>query len=130
MRMLIASDPLPTRGGSSTLAAPPTFKYKLIYNIAGALPYPIASDLWSAPSFQDLINRTAAGQPTNWYRNFTDYLGPRNKWTLYDLLADPSEMTDQAANPSYSAILATLQADIKAWQTATNDDWIIKYVHE
>ena len=56
MRVVIASD------------AGATFRYKLIYNIAVGLPYPIAGDLYNAPSFQDLVNRTAHGEATHWYR--------------------------------------------------------------
>ena len=35
--------------------------YRLIYNIAERLLYPIASDLYAAPAFQDLLNRTRDG---------------------------------------------------------------------
>jgi hypothetical protein len=35
--------------------------YRLIYNIAERLLYPIASDLYAAPAFQDLLNRTRNG---------------------------------------------------------------------
>ncbi|GIW82026.1 MAG: hypothetical protein KatS3mg105_3833 [Gemmatales bacterium] len=34
-----------------------TRKYKLIWNIAHPLPYPFASDLWAAPTFQDVYKR-------------------------------------------------------------------------
>ena len=70
--------------------------------------------------------------------------------------ADPSESTNLAGNADYAAILATLsvsgallvlralqrhlllllppvlllQADVKAWQEATADDWVIKYSHQ
>lgn len=135
MRLLIVSDPLPLpvtsdAGTAAAAASPPTFKYKLLYNIAGALDWPVASDLWGSPSFQDLVNRTAAGLPTHWFRNFSAYLGPRPRYELYDLLADPTESTNQAANPAYADIFTTLAADMKAWQIATSDDWVIKYSHQ
>lgn len=123
MRVVIASD-----AGVSSL---PTFTYKLIYNIASPLTYPIASDLYAAPAFQDLLNRSTTGQPTHWYRNFTEYLSvPRPRFQLFDLLADPSELVDRATDAAFGAVLSALQADIKAWQTTTNDDWLIKYDHE
>jgi hypothetical protein len=120
------------RADSSAPAAPDaSFRYKLIYNIAGGyLPYPIAADLWTAPAFQDLLNRTRSGQPTHWYRNFTEYLSTRPRYQLFDLQQDPAELTDVAADPAYAEILATLQADMRAWQTDTNDPFIVKYVHE
>ena len=149
MRMLVVSDarPVGDNGGapdtidragagasasSGASSAAATFQYKLIMNIAGPyLPYPIASDLWSAPAFQDLVNRTANGQPTHWYRNFSAYLStPRPRYELYDLIADPTEAADLAGDAAYAGIFATLKADMRAWQEETNDDWLIKYVHE
>ena len=122
MRAVVASDKHPKNV---------TFRYKLIFNIASPLTYPVASDLWSAPSFQDLVTRTAAGQPTNWYRNFTDYLrSPRSRFQLFDLLADPQELADVGADAAYAEIVATLQAELRNWQNVTEDDWLIKYDHE
>jgi len=119
MRAVVAGD----AGGA--------WRYKLVYNIAHNQLYPIASDLYAAPAFQDLLDRTAAGEPTFWYRNFSDYLGtPRPKYELFDLVADPHELDNRAAEPAFAGVLAALQADVKAWQTATNDDWLIKYAHE
>jgi len=121
MRVCIASD---------DASGAPSFRYKLIYNLAHYLPYPIASDLWAAPSMQDLLNRTREGQPTHWYRNFSTYLLQRPQWELYDLLADPQELSNEASNPAFAGVLAALAADIKAWQNITHDDWCIKYIHE
>lgn len=105
--------------------------YVCIYNIAWRLTYPIASDLWTAPSLQDLITRNAAGQPTHWYRNISDYLGtPRPQYELYDLRADPQQLNDVSRDPAYASLLTQLQADIKAWQMDTADDFVIKYTHE
>ncbi len=64
------------------------------------------------------------------YRNFTQYLGTRPRWQLFDLMADPTEGTNLASNPAYQGVLQTLQADIRAWQLETNDYWTIKYIHE
>jgi N-sulfoglucosamine sulfohydrolase len=124
MRMLIASNPAPARNA--------TFRVKLIMNVAGPwLPYPIAADLFSAPAFVDLLNRTAAGEPTHWYRNFSSYLAvPRPRYELYDLLNDAAEATNLAGDAAWASVLATLQADMKAWQIATSDDFVIKYTHE
>ena len=105
--------------------------YRLIYNIANRLLYPIASDLYAAPAFQDLLNRTRSGADTHWYRNFSAYIGEsRPLFELYDLVADPQELADVAGAPAYAAVLAALQADVLAWQTRTQDDWLIKRVHE
>ena len=126
MRCVVASDSC--AGPTCAL----TFRYKLIYNIAGNyLPYPIASDLYEAPAFQDLLNRTNAGQPTHWYRNFSSYLGtPRPRFELYDLLSDPEELDNLAGSAPWASTLAALTSDIRGWQNATNDDWAIKWIHE
>lgn len=136
MRVVVASTVPPSVSGGEAVQAGgiwPTAAshYKLIYNIAHWLPYPIASDLWSAPSMQDLVNRTDNGQATHWYRNFSAYLStPRPLFELYDLSVDPMEMTNVAQDPAYATVLQTLQADILAWQKGTNDDWLIKRQHE
>jgi len=108
--------------------------YRLIYNIAHWLPYPIASDLWSAPATQDLVNQYALNSSTTiWYRNISWYFyipDARTAFELYDIVNDPMELQNVANNPAYSTIFTTLQQDIKTWQTVTNDDWIIKYTHE
>jgi len=105
--------------------------YRLIYNIANRLLYPIASDLYAAPAFQDLLNRTRDGVATNWYRSFSAYVNEsRPLFELYDLAADPQELSNVAGAPAYAAVLAALQADVLAWQTKTQDDWLIKRVHE
>lgn len=127
------------------------------------------------PPSQDLLNRTAAGLSTHWYRNLTTYLGPRAPYELYDLLVRSSfsgegpgppptqpplrrrtrlrRRTWRATRPTLefstrsrwgggceascpTAFEATplpassMQADIKAWQVATADDWLIKYSHQ
>jgi N-sulfoglucosamine sulfohydrolase len=105
--------------------------YRLVYNIANRLTYPVAQDLWAAPAFQDLLDRTRRGVSTQWYRNFSDYLyTPRPQFELFDLVNDPQEVSNVAGDAAYAAILAGLQADILAWQTLTNDDWLIKRQHE
>lgn len=105
--------------------------YHLIYNIAHFLPYPIAADLWTAPAFQDLLSRTQQGQPTYWYRNFSSYLNtPRPRYELYDLETDPMELVNVVDNSDYAAIAAALQEELRNYQVATNDQWVIKYSHE
>jgi N-sulfoglucosamine sulfohydrolase len=119
MRVVVAAD------------AAASFHYKLIYNIAGNyLPYPIAADLWASPSMQDLVQRTANDEPTHWYRNFSAYLAVRPRYELFDLLADPMELSNRAADPDFAGVLQVLKTDIQAFQNATNDDWVIKYAHE
>ena len=54
----------------------------------------------------------------------------RPREELYDLTKDPHEGTNVAGDPEYRDILNTMRADLKAWQKATKDPWIVKYDHE
>ena len=54
----------------------------------------------------------------------------RAPFELFDIAQDPMELTNVVAEPAYAAILADLQADILAFQTRTQDDWLIKRTHE
>jgi len=44
--------------------------FKLIYNIAYYLPYPIAYDLYTSATYQQLLNNSMEGKPTFWNRDF------------------------------------------------------------
>jgi hypothetical protein len=137
-RVLLASDPW--AAGSANIS----FLYKLLYHVAGATParpaggqpamgglnFPIATDLWAGRSFQDLLNRTAAGQPTHWFFSLRDFLGPRQSLELYDVLSDPAELTNLAGEPAWQGVLSAMVAELGAWQQATGDPWRNKAAHE
>ncbi len=96
----------------------------------GGLNFPIAADLWAGRSFQDLLNRTAAGQPTNWVFDVPAYLGPREIFELYDVMNDPAELTNLAKDPAWQGVLATLVSEMTAWQQLTGDRWAVKAARE
>jgi len=102
-------------------------RYKLIWNIAYPLPYPFASDLWAAPTFQDI------------YKKGKDaYYGPRTigaylqrpEFELFDLEVDPYEANNLADVDKYQETLATLKAKLKNFQKETKDPWIMKWDYE
>lgn len=102
-------------------------KYKLIWNIAHGLPYPFASDLWSASSWQAQFQKSLDapyGQKT-----VGEYIN-RPKFELYDIAKDPDESNNLAADPSYAKILAEYQEKIKAQQKKFDDPWIMKWEYE
>jgi N-sulfoglucosamine sulfohydrolase len=137
-RVVVASDKW--EEGASNI----TYLYKLLYHIAGSTPprsagrqpamgglnFPVASDLWAGRAFQDLLNRTAAGQPTHWFFNLSTYLGPRESLELYDVLNDPAETTNLAKEPAWKGVLGALVAALGEWQSATSDPWAGKAQHE
>lgn len=104
-----------------------TDRYKLIWNIAHGLPYPFASDLWAAPTWQDVYKRG----PDALYgkRTVRDYIH-RPKFELFDLQKDPSESINVANDSAYKSILDELKADMKKFQTKTGDPWKLKWNYE
>jgi N-sulfoglucosamine sulfohydrolase len=102
-------------------------QHKLIWNIAAPLPYPFASDLWSAPTWQEAYRRG----PETLYgkRTVKDYIH-RPQFELYDVQNDPNETLNLAADPNYAELLAELKAELKAFQKRTNDPWVLKWEYE
>jgi N-sulfoglucosamine sulfohydrolase len=42
---------------------------------------------------------------------------------LYDLAADPEEITNLVGDPQHAAVLAELRRQLSDWRTATHDPW-------
>ncbi|XP_050717654.1 N-sulphoglucosamine sulphohydrolase-like isoform X2 [Eriocheir sinensis] len=99
-----------------------TEAYKLIHNLHYRMPFPVDQDLYLAPAFQDILNRTTQGRPLPWYTSLDQYYH-RHRWQLYDLQADPHERSNVAGKKRYAAPLARLRARLRAWLAATQDPW-------
>jgi len=97
--------------------------FKLIWNIAYGLPYPFASDLWAASTWQSI------------YRNDGKYFGKRTvndylhhaEFELYDLSSDPDEVVNLAENPEHAETLNRLKKELKSFQLDTKDPWLIMW---
>jgi N-sulfoglucosamine sulfohydrolase len=102
-------------------------KYKLIWNIAHPLPYPFASDLWAASSWQAQL----AKGPDAPYGNMTvgEYV-QRPEFELFDIAADPHESTNLATSSGSAELLKEYQAKLKAAQKQFDDPWIMKWDYE
>ena len=103
-----------------------TRTHKYLLNLAHPLEYPSASDLWASPTWQGVLRRE-----DRWMgrRSVSAYLH-RPREELYDLTADPDELTNLAADPKSAAVLDDLRARLRAWQKATGDPWMVKYIYE
>lgn len=104
-----------------------TRTHKLIWNIAHPLPFPFASDLWEASTWQDVFQHgpdTAYGK-----RSVRQYI-QRPQFELYDLAADPDETKNLADDPAQAKLLADLKDKLKAFQKRTEDPWILKWDYE
>jgi N-sulfoglucosamine sulfohydrolase len=104
-----------------------TRTHKLIWNIAHPLPFPFASDLWEASTWQDVYQH---GPNTTYGKRTVKAYIHRPQFELYDLAADPDEVKNLAADPAHKALLEELQGKIKAFQKRTNDPWILKWDYE
>ena len=100
--------------------------YKLIWNVAHGLPYPFASDLWAASTWQS-IHR--AKKEYFGHRKVKDYLF-RAEFELFDLAADPEESRNLAGTPEHAERLQLMKDKMKAFQLETSDPWQIIWGNE
>lgn len=102
-------------------------EYKLIWNIAHGLPYPFASDLWAASSWQAQVQKSMDapyGQKT-----VGEYIH-RPAFEFYKISGDPDESNNLASDPAYAEDLEKYKQLLKAQQKKFQDPWIIKWEYE
>lgn len=102
-------------------------KYKLIWNIANPLPYPFASDLWAASSWQAQYRK---GEDAPYGRKTVGQYIHRPKFELYDIANDPDETVNLAESADFAEILQRYQGKLKQFQREMQDPWIMKWEYE
>ncbi len=102
-------------------------RYKLIWNIAHPLPYPFASDLWSAPTWQRQFEQ---GPETLYGKRTVERYIHRPEFELFDLQSDPQETSNLAGLEEHAELLQTLKDQMKTFQAKSKDPWIIKWDYE
>lgn len=102
-------------------------RYKLIWNIAAGLPYPFASDLWAASSWQAQYRK---GMDAPYGARTVGQFIHRPSFEFYDIAADPEETRNLASDPNHAAVLLEYQAKLKELQKRTEDPWILKWEYE
>lgn len=102
-------------------------KMKLIWNIAYGQPYPFASDLWAAPTWQA---QWAKGMDAPYGKKTVKTYIHRPQFELYDIEADPHEGNNLAGDPKYAKELERLKGRMKTFQKQTDDPWIMKWRYE
>lgn len=100
--------------------------FKLIWNIAWQLPYPFASDLWAASTWQS-IYRTEGKNFGN--KTVKNYLY-RPQFELFNLADDPDELNNLAEDEAHADKLTALKDKLKAFQIQTTDPWQIMWGNE
>ncbi|XP_036323666.1 N-sulphoglucosamine sulphohydrolase [Rhagoletis pomonella] len=99
-----------------------TRRYKLIHNLNFWSYFPIDQDLYTSPTFQQLLNATIAKQPYPWYKSLLSYY-ERPEWELYDIKADPLERNNLMEKSKYQRVFEELSARLVKWQVKTGDPW-------
>ncbi len=102
-------------------------RYKLIWNIAHDLPYPFASDLWEAPTWQDCYRQ---GPDTMYGQRTVGQYIHRPEFELFDVEADPHEARNLADDPKHAERLAELKTNLQQFQKRTGDPWELKWRYE
>ncbi|MBK1825953.1 sulfatase family protein [Haloferula rosea] len=102
-------------------------RYKLIWNIAAPLPYPFASDLWAASTWQAQYQK---GPDAKYGKRSVQSYIQRPSFELYDLENDPAESTNLADSPEHAEQLEMMKKRLKAMQKRTKDPWILKWRYE
>lgn len=103
-----------------------TRKYKLIYNIAHELQFPMALDLQKSYTWKSIVQNK---MPALGKRKINDFLH-RPEFELYDLEKDPDEIRNVAKDPEHQQVYEQLLAKLKNFQGKTNDPWFHKWQYE
>ena len=90
-----------------------TRNHKLIWNIAPGLPYPFASDLWAAPTWQDVYKK---GPDAMYGKRTVKAYIHRPKFELFDLKEDPYETVNVADDPRYADVIDELKKKLERFQ--------------
>ncbi|MCO8124888.1 sulfatase [Stieleria sp. TO1_6] len=101
--------------------------FKLIWNIAHPLPFPFASDLWAASSWQAQL---AKGNDAPYGQMTIGRYVQRPEFELFDMQTDPNESTNLADSPGHADVLEKYKAKLKAMQKEFDDPWILKWQYE
>ncbi len=102
-------------------------QYKLIWNIAYRQPYPFASDLWIASTWQAQYGKGMDAPYGN--RTVGSYIN-RPRFELFDIANDPDEAKNLAGDPEFASILEGMKLRLKKEEKRTGDPWVKKWEYE
>ena len=102
-------------------------QYKLIWNVAYQLPFPFATDLWSASTWQTAWRE---GPEASYGLRTVDKYIHRPEFELYDVERDPYESTNLAGDPAYANVVETFKQKMRAFQARTSDPWTLKWRYQ
>ena len=99
-------------------------KFKLIWNIAHPLPYPFASDLWAASSFQAQYQQSLSAPYGK--KTVRQYIH-RPEFEFFKIDQDPEESNNLAGKPKFSDQLEAYKEKLKSAQKKFQDPWVTKW---
>ncbi|XP_055902647.1 N-sulphoglucosamine sulphohydrolase [Eupeodes corollae] len=99
-----------------------TRRYKLIHNLNFWSYFPIDQDLYTSPTFQEILNATMMKQKLPWVKTLQSYY-KRPEWELYDLKMDSLERWNLATKAKFKDLLRNLKERLFRWQVETSDPW-------
>jgi N-sulfoglucosamine sulfohydrolase len=102
-------------------------EYKLIWNIAHPLPYPFASDLWVASSFQAQYQKSLSAPYGK--KTVRQYIH-RPEFEFFKISEDPDEANNLAGNPKFAPQLEDYKEKLKSAQKQFHDPWVMKWSYE
>ena len=94
-------------------------RYKLIWNNYIHLPHGTAADITASPTWQALRVARDDGELTREQALLFEV--PRPRVELYDVTADPMELTNLAADLGYRDTIQKMMARLEAWMIETGD---------
>lgn len=101
--------------------------FKLIWNIAHPLPYPFASDLWAANSWQAQFQ---LGLDAMYGKKTVGQYIHRPAFEFYHIYTDPNEESNLFDSPQHSELLRQYMKRLKEFQEEMQDPWVIKWEYE
>jgi N-sulfoglucosamine sulfohydrolase len=99
-----------------------TPRYKYHRNVAWKLDFPFSGDLYGSLTWEG-VRRSAS--PMIGQRPLADYVR-RPAEELFDLEADPDEVTNLAGDPAHADRLAEMRGALEDWQRVTADPWLYR----
>ncbi len=103
-----------------------TRTHALILNMASALRFPIAEDVYLSTTWWGIVHHA---DPRLGDRPLESYLH-RPRIELYDVVADPEQRVNLADHPKREQLRRGLEEQLRDWQDKTDDPWMVKYSHE
>ena len=103
-------------------------KFKYHRNIAWQLDFPFASDLYASLSLDGIRKNhkgSLNGDAMIGKRSLERYIR-RPAEELYDIEADPLEVTNLATLQAYEATLSRMRQELEVWQLKTRDPWLLR----